>query len=108
PPLLSPLFPYTTLFRSVLDARAAAHLEQHVDVELRSRFQPLRLEQLVLGPQLGEALPELGADRGDGPLDGGALSDELRRRIDRAAGQLGDRDSGERLAFSNPPHLVSH
>src|SRR3989442_12394032 len=38
--------------RIVLNSGAATDFEQHVDVEIGARLQALRLEQLVLGPQL--------------------------------------------------------
>src|SRR5439155_14898011 len=61
--------------RVVLDPGAAAHFEQHVDVEVAARLEALRLEQLVLDAELGEALLELRADRRDGALDRGSLGD---------------------------------
>src|SRR6184192_1600577 len=63
--------------RIVLDAGAAAHLEQHVDVEVGAGLEALGFEQLVLNPQLGEALLELGTDRHNGALDGRPLGDEV-------------------------------
>ena len=45
--------------RVVLDAGAGADLEHHLDVEVRARLEPLRLEQLAGVAQLGEALGEL-------------------------------------------------
>src|SRR3712207_6927046 len=64
-PPRSTLFPYTTLFRSVEDARvvldavAEAHLAQHLHVVLRALPQAVRLEQLALLLELGAALVEL-------------------------------------------------
>ena len=50
--------------RVVLDARAGADLEHHLDVEVGARLEPLRLEQLPRPPQLGQPLRQLRADGG--------------------------------------------
>ena len=91
----------------VLDPGAAPDLEHHVDVEAGARLEALRLEQLVLRPQLREALPQLLADRGDGALDRGPLGHEVGRRIDRRAGQLGDRVSRRRVDLRDALHRVT-
>ena len=88
--------------RVVLDARAATDLQQHVDVEMRAGLQPLRLEQLVLVPQLGEPEPQLIADRFDRALDRRPLRDEVRGRVDRAALELDDHVASERIDLCDP------
>ena len=71
--------------RVVLDAGAGADLEHHLDVEVRARLEPLRLEQLAGVAQLGEPLDKLGANQLDRALERRALGDEVLRRIDRRA-----------------------
>src|SRR5439155_13901437 len=56
--------------RVVLDARAEAHLPQHLHVVLRALAQAMRLERPALGLQLRAALVELASDLLDGGLDG--------------------------------------
>ena len=97
----------------VFDPGAASHLEQHVDVEVRARLQPLRLQQLVLRHKLGEPLLQLRPDRLYRPLDRRPLGDEVRGRIDGAAAQLGDRVPGERVDLGDAvdrvaPELDAH
>src|SRR3712207_7160092 len=55
-PPRSTLFPYTTLFRSVLDPGTGPDLPHHLDVVAGPHPQPLGLEQLVLTLQLGQPL----------------------------------------------------
>ena len=49
--------------RVVLDSRAGADLEHHLDVEVRARLEPLRFEQLARRAKLGQPLRQLLADR---------------------------------------------
>ena len=55
--------------RVVLDAGAGAHLEQHLEVELGARLEPLRLQQLAGCLELGQPLGQLGTDEMHRPLD---------------------------------------
>ena len=64
---------------------------------MRAGLQPLSFEQLVLRPELGEALLQLRPDRGHGALHTRAGGDEVRRRVDRAAGQRDDGVARERV-----------
>ena len=73
--------------RVVLDAGAGPHLEQHLDVELGARLQPLGLEQLARALELGQTLGQLGPDQGDGALDLGPLGDEVLGGIDGSTGR---------------------
>src|SRR5438552_12665283 len=57
--------PAVEMARVVLDAVAEAHLVQHLEIVERALLEALHLEDLVLGAQLGEAQPQLLADRGD-------------------------------------------
>ena len=54
--------PAAEMARVVLDPGAGADLEQHLDVEVGARLEPLRLEQLPRALELGQPLGELGAD----------------------------------------------
>ena len=71
--------------RVVLDAVAEAHLVQHLEVVERALLEALHLEDLVLGPELGEAQPQLLANRGDRVLQPRLARDVVARRIDSDA-----------------------
>ena len=77
--------------RVVLDPGAGADLEHHLDVEVRARLQPLRLEELAGRAQLGESLDELFSNDLHRPLERRPLGDEVFRRIDCRALERGDR-----------------
>ena len=68
--------------RVVLDAVAEPHLAQHLHVVLRALAQPVGLQQLALGLELGRALVELAPDLGDRRLDRALLDVVVRRRPD--------------------------
>ena len=68
--------------RVVLDARAVAHLAQHLEIVHRALLEPRRLEQLALGLQLCEALGQLGLDVGDRQLQLVGGGDEVLGRVD--------------------------
>ncbi len=85
----------------VLDAVAEAELLHHLEVVLGAHAQALRLEQLALGLEPGQALLQLGLDAGDGRLHalfaghvvGGREHDELVEGGHQLAGEgidLGD------------------
>ena len=68
---------------------AGADLEQHLDVEVGARLEPLRLEQLARRPQLRAAARP--APRGSALTARsivGALGDEVLGRVDGAAVEL--------------------
>ena len=69
--------------RVVLDAGAEADLLHHLEVERGAHAQPLRLEQLALALELGQALFELDADRADRALHHVGARDVVRAREDR-------------------------
>ena len=99
--------------RVVLDAGARPDLEHHLDVEVRARLEPLRLEQLAGVAQLGQPLGELGADQLHRALERRALGDEVLRRIDRRALERRDRLAGEHVDLRDAldlvaPHLDAH
>ncbi|MBG9885172.1 hypothetical protein ABE10_00935, partial [Bacillus toyonensis] len=79
----------------VLDPRAEAELLQHLEVERRAHAQTLRLEQLPLTFQLGQAFGELGLDRPDGALDHVRARDVVRGGEDRHGVESGDHLAGE-------------
>ena len=83
--------------RVVLDARARADLEHHLDVEIGARLEALRLEQLPRVAQLRQPLGKLGADQLDRALDRGTRRDEVLRRIDRGFLSCSDDLAGERI-----------
>ena len=93
--------------RVVLDAVAVADLLHHLEVVLRAHAQPLRLEQLALLLEPGEALLELGLDADDrlphplvaGDVVGGREDDELVEH--------GDLLAGERVDHLDPLDLVA-
>src|SRR5262245_52928622 len=74
--------------RVVLDAGAVAELVDHLDVEERALFEPLRLEQLARGAQHGEAILELHLDVLERAQDRLARRDVVSLRIDRVARQV--------------------
>ena len=91
----------------VLDPGAGADLEQHLDVELGARLEPLRLQQLAGRLELGQPLGQLGADEMHRPLDLRALGDEVLGGIDGALLELRDRVAGERIDLADPLDLVA-
>ena len=99
--------------RVILDAGATADLHQHVDIVVRAGLEALGFEELVLSPQLRQALGQLGANPPDGTLDRGALRDEVSRRIDCRAIHRPDDVPGERIDLRDPldfitPELDAH
>ena len=87
----------------VLDPRAIADLQEHLDVVPRPRREPLGFEELALLLELLEPLLQLGLDRLDGALDPLLGQDEVLGGIDlhlllllddRARGRV---DDGEGL-----------
>ena len=66
----------------VLDARAVAHLLDHLDVEPRAGAEPLGLEQLALLAELLEPLVQLLLDLVDGAGDPLLGQDEVLGRVD--------------------------
>src|SRR5690606_31266395 len=93
--------------RVVLDARARADLEQHLDVEVRALLQALRLEQLPRSAQLEQPLLQLLPDPHDCTLDRAPLRHEVRRRIDRGTVQPYDRLARERIEARDPLDLAT-
>src|SRR3989442_7461118 len=98
-PPRSTLFPYTTLFRSRLEARWRLHFDLLVPVDARSRGDEVADDDVLLQPQ--EVVPRA-ANRGVGQHPGGLL--ERRRRDERLSreARLGDPQEqvlrGRRLA----------
>ncbi len=91
----------------VLDTRAGADLEQHVDVEVGPGFEPLRLEQLASRPELGEPRREFLSDEPDRPLHHRPLGDILGGGPDGTLLQLGDRLAGDRMDLRDPLDRVA-
>ena len=96
--------------RVVLDARARADLEHHLDVEVRARLEPLRLEQLALRRAASRAAPP--APRGSArPRARGSGRDVTKclAGIDRRALEVGDRLAGDASIFemrsTSSPHI---
>ena len=67
--------------RVVLDAVAEAQLAQHLHVEERALFEPLRLQQALAPAQERQALAQLFLDGAQGVLDLGGGGDVVARRI---------------------------
>src|SRR5690606_32545156 len=85
----------------VLDARAVAHLEEHLDVVASSRVETLGLEQLPLLLKDLQPARKFFSDRVDSPLDPFLGQHEMLGRIDvdllqlvddRAASRVDDRE----------------
>ena len=68
--------------RVVLDAVAEAHLAQHLHVVQGALAQAVRLEHLAVVLEPGAALLQLALDLDEGALDGRAVGDEVRGRVD--------------------------
>ena len=93
--------------RVVLDARAEAHLAQHLHVVLRALSQPVGLEQLAGRLELGATLLQLLADLRDGTLDRALLDVVVRGRPDRDMLEVvGDQLAGERVEVLQAFDLV--
>ena len=93
--------------RVVLDAVAVADLLHHLEVVLRAHPQPLRLEQLALRLEPGEALLQLGLDAHDRPAHPLVAGDVVGGGEDHDLGELpellaregiDDRDPVDRVA----------
>jgi hypothetical protein len=84
------LLPTGEVTRVVLDAGARPDFEHHLDIEIRSRFQPLRLEQLPGIPKQLQALGKLGTNRANGAFETRPVRDEVLGRVD--AGTIQHRD----------------
>ena len=94
--------------RVVLDAVAEAHLAQHLHVVLRALPEPVRLELLALGLELGAALVELARDLGHGRLDRAVLDVVVRRRPDRDVLEVvGDELARQRVEVLQALDLVA-
>ena len=93
--------------RVVLYAGTASHFHQHIDVEVGAGLQALRLQQLVLRPQLRQPVRQLRADARDGALDGGPLRDEVSRRIYRRTVHRLDDVAGQRVDLGDALDLIA-
>src|SRR5205814_9316978 len=69
--------------RIVLDPGAVADLVQHFDVVLGAHLEPLRLEELPLGPEFRQALLQLLADQPHALLEPYGRGDEVLGGVDR-------------------------
>ena len=96
------------LARVVLDPGAGPHLEQHLDVELGARLQPLRLQQLARAPcssaSRSASSARISVHRA---LDLGPLGDEVLGGVDGALVDLRDGVAGERIDLADPLDLVA-
>ena len=81
----------------VLDALAVAHLLQHLEVEARALFQPLRLDQLASLDELVQALAQFVLDGGDGVDDAFARRHVMAAGVDGEARDLLPHAAGERV-----------
>ena len=93
--------------RVVLDAGARADLQHHLDVEVRTRLEPLRLEQLSIATQHLEPLAQLLSNRADRTLERRARCDEVFRRIDGGALEHRDGLARERIDLRDTLDLVA-
>ncbi len=93
--------------RVVLDARAHPDLAQHLEVVRGAHPEALRLEQLLLALELGEAVPELVLDAGDGLLQAGARRDVVRRGEQDEPLELTDDLTGHRVDLDDAFDLVA-
>ena len=93
--------------RVVLDPRGEADLLQHLDVVGGPLPQPVRLELLALGLELGGAGDEFGADLLDRPLEGLIPGHVVRRRPDRDVVDLVEDLAGQRVEVLDPLDLVA-
>src|ERR1700693_936663 len=93
--------------RVVLYARARSRLAQHLEVEVRSLPQSLRLEQLAVILEPLGALVELGLDvhHGEPELVGGR--DVVRGRENRELVSRPEDLSGDRIELLDPLDLVA-
>ena len=94
--------------RVVLDARAEAHLAQHLHVVLRALAQAVGLQQLALGLELLAAQVQFGADRLHAVLDRAFLDVVVRRRPDRHVLEVVfDQLAGQRVEVLQALDLVA-
>src|SRR5262249_32708597 len=93
--------------RVVLDTRARADLQHHLDVEMRTRFEPLRLEQLAISAQYFQPLAQLLSNLPDRSLERWPRCDEVFRRIDRGALEHRDRLAREGIDLRDALDLVA-
>ncbi len=93
--------------RVVLDPGAEAELLHHLEVVLGALAQPVRLQHLVLGLQLLDALVELVADLVDRALDGRLRRHVLGRGPDGDVVELREDLAGQRVEMRDRLDLVA-
>src|SRR5213592_4937006 len=87
--------------RVILNPGTGANLEHHLDVEVGTRLESLRLKQFPRSAQIGQTLRQLLTDQCDRALNRGARCDEVLRRVDRRFLEIGDRIAGQWVDLAN-------
>ena len=93
--------------RVVLDPRGEAELLQHLDVVGGALAQPVRLELLALGLELGGARVQFGADLLDRALERLVAGHVVRGRPDRDVVDRVEDLAGQRVEVLDPLDLVA-
>src|SRR5205823_1228081 len=93
--------------RVILDAGAGPDLEHHLDIEVGTRLESLRLEQFPRRAQIGQALRQFFTNQRHRALDRRPRCNEVFRRIDRRFLEIGDRVSSERIDFTDSLDLLA-
>src|ERR1700690_3919065 len=102
-----PGLPAAEMQRVVLDPVAEPHFLEHLQVVVGPHLDPLRLQELPVGLEPGDALPELGPYGGDGGLERPAAPHVLVRRIEVELLELAQDLARQRLELAQVLHRVA-
>ena len=91
----------------VLDAGTIPDLAQHLQVVLRSKLEPLRLEQLAVVLEPLDAFPQLLLDPPERRVHLGIRRHPVLGRPDRHRRLLAEDLAGQRVHLEDPLHLVA-